>query len=171
MYSLVSSPSVEEQLAKKITSHTARVGVVGLGYVGLPLAVEFAKAGFTVTGINVQQAKVDHQVNAGRSYIQDVPTAVLEPLVESGELSATADFSAVESLDTIDIYVPTRPRKTKDPDMSYVVSACEAIAKQLSCWNARDPCLVRGDREQRRSHCGYTQRAQNTIVRDNVIRL
>ena len=70
----------EEQLSSKITSRTARVGVVGLGYVGLPLAVEFAKTGFSVVGIDVQQSKVD-AINKGESYIQDIPTSVLEPLV------------------------------------------------------------------------------------------
>jgi UDP-N-acetyl-D-glucosamine dehydrogenase len=115
-------------LQSKITSHSARVGIVGLGYVGLPLAVEFAQAGFRVTGIDVQQSKVD-QLNAGESYIQDIPTEVLRPLVEAGRLEATTEFSVVRDLDTIDICVPTPLRKTKDPDMSYIVSACEAIAK------------------------------------------
>jgi UDP-N-acetyl-D-glucosamine dehydrogenase len=115
-------------LQSKITSHSARVGIVGLGYVGLPLAVEFAQAGFRVTGIDVQQSKVD-QLNAGESYIQDIPTGVLRPLVEAGRLEATTEFSVVRDLDTIDICVPTPLRKTKDPDMSYIVSACEAIAK------------------------------------------
>jgi UDP-N-acetyl-D-glucosamine dehydrogenase len=115
-------------LQSKITSHSARVGIVGLGYVGLPLAVEFAQAGFRVTGIDVQQSKVD-QLNAGESYIQDIPTSVLRPLVEAGRLEATTEFSVVGDLDTIDICVPTPLRKTKDPDMSYILSACEAIAK------------------------------------------
>jgi UDP-N-acetyl-D-glucosamine dehydrogenase len=118
----------EEQLREKIALRTARVGVVGLGYVGLPLAVEFAKAGFHVTGIDVQQSKVD-QLNLGQSHIQDIPRSVLEPLVKSGKITATTDFSAVKDLDTIDICVPTPLRKTKDPDMSYIVSACEEIAK------------------------------------------
>ena len=95
---------------------------------GLPLAVEFAQAGFRVTGIDVQQSKVD-QLNAGESYIQDIPTSVLRPLVEAGRLEATTDFSVVRDLDTINICVPTPLRKTKDPDMSYIVSACEEIAK------------------------------------------
>ena len=115
-------------LRNKITSHSARVGIVGLGYVGLPLAVEFAQAGFRVTGIDVQQSKVD-QLNAGESYIQDIPSDVLRPLVKEGRLEATAEFSVVRDLDTIDICVPTPLRKTKDPDMSYIVSACEEIAK------------------------------------------
>jgi UDP-N-acetyl-D-glucosamine dehydrogenase len=117
-------------LAEKIQNRTARVGVVGLGYVGLPLAVEFAKAGFTVTGIDVQEAKAA-AVNEGRSYIQDVPDAVLAPLVERGKLRASADFSLIAELDTLNICVPTPLRKTKDPDMSYVADACDAIARYL----------------------------------------
>ncbi len=117
-------------LADKIQNRTAQVGVVGLGYVGLPLAVEFAKVGFTVTGIDIQPEKAA-AVNAGRSYIQDVPEAVLAPLVEQGRLRASADFSVVAELDTLNICVPTPLRKTKDPDMSYVADACDAISRYL----------------------------------------
>ncbi len=117
-----------KQLHEKITNRSARVGVVGLGYVGLPLVVEFAQAGFCVTGIDIQQSKVD-AVNQGESYVQDVPTSVLKPLVESGKVRATMDFAAVAELDTINICVPTPLRKTKDPDMSYIVSSCQEIAK------------------------------------------
>ncbi len=119
-----------DDLRNRIASHTARVGVVGLGYVGLPLAVEFAEAGFCVTGIDIDARKVA-DLNRGESYIQDVPTAVLKPLVEAGKLSATTDFAAVAGLDTINIAVPTPLRKTKDPDMSYIVSACQEIAKHF----------------------------------------
>jgi UDP-N-acetyl-D-glucosamine dehydrogenase len=115
-------------LAGKIETHTARVGVVGLGYVGLPLAVEFAKAGFQVTGIDISEPKV-RRVNAGDSYVGDVPSATLAPLVESGKLRATTDFAAVRDLDTINICVPTPLRKTKDPDMSFIVSSCQEIAR------------------------------------------
>ena len=117
-----------QELRTKIETRKARVGVVGLGYVGLPLAVEFAHAGFIVTGIDIDQNKVD-QLNRGESYIQDVPTSVLKPLVEAGQLRATADFAAVRELDTINIAVPTPLRKTKDPDMSFIVRSCEEIAK------------------------------------------
>ena len=120
--------STAQELEKKISNKTARVGVLGLGYVGLPLAVEFARAGFDVTGIDVQQAKVD-QFNTGHSYIKDVPDSVLKPLIESGKLRATTDFSVIRDLDTIDICVPTPLRKTKDPDMSFVVAATDAIAE------------------------------------------
>src|ERR1700730_3930098 len=117
-----------EILAEKITNRTARVGIIGLGYVGLPLAVEFAKAGFTVIGIDVQESKVA-KLNAGESYVQDVPNQELRPLLESQKFQATTDFSAVADLDTINIAVPTPLRKTKDPDMSFIVSACQEIAK------------------------------------------
>ena len=119
-----------DDLRSRIASHTARVGVVGLGYVGLPLAVEFAQAGFSVTGIDIDARKVA-DLNRGESYIQDVPATVLKPLVESGKLRATMDFAAVASLDTINIAVPTPLRKTKDPDMSYIVNACQEIAKHI----------------------------------------
>src|SRR5271169_178522 len=117
-----------EELRQKIENRKARTGVVGLGYVGLPLAVELAHAGFSVTGIDVDASKVD-SINRGVSYVQDVPTSVLKPMVESGKIRATADFGVVAELDTINIAVPTPLRKTKDPDMSYVVSACQEVAK------------------------------------------
>jgi UDP-N-acetyl-D-glucosamine dehydrogenase len=117
-----------QKLKQKLESHTAEVGVIGLGYVGLPLAVEFAKAGFHVTGIDVQESKVE-QLNRGVSYIQDVPTEVLAPLVASGHLTATTDFEAIGKLDTVNIAVPTPLRKTKDPDMSFVVAASQQVAK------------------------------------------
>jgi UDP-N-acetyl-D-glucosamine dehydrogenase len=122
--------SAAAALKERITNKTARVGVLGLGYVGLPLAVEFANAGFEVTGIDVQHSKVD-QFNRGRSYIKDVEDDVFKPLVESGKLRATTDYSVIRELDTIDICVPTPLRKTKDPDMSYVVAARDAIAEHL----------------------------------------
>src|SRR5262245_14827801 len=115
-------------LEEKIRTRRARVGIVGLGYVGLPLAVEFAKAGFCVTGIDVSEDKVK-RVNAGDSYVGDISSATLAPLVEAGKLRATTDFAAVRDLDTINICVPTPLRKTKDPDMSFIVSSCQEIAK------------------------------------------
>lgn len=119
-----------DALATKIQDRTAVSGIVGLGYVGLPLAVEFAKAGLPVLGFDITLGKVD-TLNRGESYIQDVPTAVLGPLVHSGKLSATTDFSRMAEVDTINICVPTPLRKTKDPDMSYIVAATEQIAKYL----------------------------------------
>lgn len=119
-----------EILAEKIRTRTARVGIIGLGYVGLPLAVEFAKAGFSVTGIDISEDKV-RRMNAGESYISDIPTSTLAPLVESGKLRATTDFAAVLELDTINICVPTPLRKTKDPDMSFIVASCQEIARHF----------------------------------------
>jgi UDP-N-acetyl-D-glucosamine dehydrogenase len=116
------------QLSEKISNKTAKVGIIGLGYVGLPLAVEFAKAGFSVTGIDLIEPKVD-RINAGESYIQDVSQEDVASLVAEGKLRATSDFSVVAELDTINICVPTPLRKTKDPDMSFIVSACQEIAK------------------------------------------
>ena len=130
MTSVEPTLSTASALAGKISDHTARVGIIGLGYVGLPLAVEFAAAGFHVTGIDVLESKTS-QVNEGKSYIQDIPQSVLEPLVTSGKLQATTDFAVVAELDTINICVPTPLRKTKDPDMSYIVSACDEIARYL----------------------------------------
>ncbi len=117
-------------LKQRIQNRTAKVGVIGLGYVGLPLAVEFAHAGFDVVGMDVQPRKVE-QFNAGRSYIKDVSDDVFAPLVKAGKLRATTDFSIIAELDTIDICVPTPLRKTKDPDMSYVVSATAQTAEHL----------------------------------------
>src|SRR6476620_5601121 len=117
-------------LLKKIESRTARTGVVGLGYVGLPLAIELGRAGFHVTGIDLDDRKIQ-AITAGQSYIPDVPTADLRALRQSGKLDATTDFSVVKDLDTINICVPTPLRKTKDPDMSYIVSAVESIAAHL----------------------------------------
>jgi UDP-N-acetyl-D-glucosamine dehydrogenase len=119
-----------DALRERIIKRTARVGVLGLGYVGLPLAVEFARAGFQVVGIDVQQNKVD-QFNRGESYVKDVKDRDFRPLVDSGKLRATTDFSVIRELDTIDICVPTPLRKTKDPDMSYVVAATDAIAQYM----------------------------------------
>jgi UDP-N-acetyl-D-glucosamine dehydrogenase len=123
-------PAAAQLLEDKIRSRTARVGIVGLGYVGLPLAVELAKAGFSVTGIDISDRKT-RSVNAGESYVGDIPGAALGPLVAAGKLRATTDFSAVAGLDTINICVPTPLRKTKDPDMSFIVAACQEIARHF----------------------------------------
>jgi UDP-N-acetyl-D-glucosamine dehydrogenase len=126
----VGQDALVRALQDKIRSRRARVGVVGLGYVGLPLAVEFAKAGFSVTGIDLDERKTA-RLNAGTSYVGDIPSNQLEPLVRSGRLRATTGFSAVAELDTINICVPTPLRKTKDPDMSYILSACKGIVPYL----------------------------------------
>jgi UDP-N-acetyl-D-glucosamine dehydrogenase len=124
----MSSPASE--LHDRIASRSARVGIVGLGYVGLPLAVEFARSGFTTVGIDLDARKVSI-VQDGSSYIPDVPASRVLELVGAGRLSATTDFAVVAGLDTVNICVPTPLRKTKDPDMSYIVSAVEAIARHL----------------------------------------
>ena len=126
----VTLQSIGSGLEDKIRARTARVGIIGLGYVGLPLAVEFGRAGFSVTGIDVSADKT-RQVNAGESYVGDVPTGVLAGLVEQRKICATTDFAAVAELDTLNICVPTPLRKTKDPDMSYIVSACQEIVRHF----------------------------------------
>src|SRR3954462_12224589 len=114
----------------RIRARQARVGVIGLGYVGLPLVVEFARAGFDVTGFDVDASKTE-QINAGRSYIPDVSQADLAACVSAGKIRATTDMSKLAEMDAIDICVPTPLRKTKDPDLSYVVQSVEAVAATL----------------------------------------
>ncbi len=122
--------TMKERLLKKIEERTIKVGVVGLGYVGLPLAVEKAKAGFITKGFDVQSKKVD-MVNAGHNYIGDVVDKDLKKLVEEGKLSATTDFSFVKDVDFIAICVPTPLDEHQEPDISYVKSSTEAIGKYL----------------------------------------
>ena len=128
------TPTVQSHTAAalraKLAARTAEVGVVGLGYVGLPLAVEFARAGFRTTGIDLDHQKVD-AINRGESYIQDVTSQDVAGLQAANRLVATTDPSTVSGLDTVNICVPTPLRKTKDPDLSYVVSAVEMIADHL----------------------------------------
>lgn len=119
-----------QTLLERINARKARIGIIGLGYVGLPLAVEFAKAGFEVTGFDVDASKIS-EINAGRSYIPDVPAAEMTAAVKAGKLRATTDMSKLGKMDVIDICVPTPLRKTKDPDLSYVVKAVEAVAATL----------------------------------------
>jgi UDP-N-acetyl-D-glucosamine dehydrogenase len=114
----------------RIRSRQARVGIIGLGYVGLPLAVEFAHAGFDVTGFDVDEGKTS-QINGGTSYIPDVAEERLAASVRAGKLRATTDMTQLAAMDAIDICVPTPLRKTKDPDLSYVVRAVEAVAASL----------------------------------------
>lgn len=122
--------SSAEALRHKLTTRTAQVGVVGLGYVGLPLAVELARAGFRTTGIDLDRRKVE-AINRGESYIQDVAASDVAEFRAANRLTATADASVITRLDTINICVPTPLRKTKDPDLSYVVSAVEMVADHL----------------------------------------
>jgi UDP-N-acetyl-D-glucosamine dehydrogenase len=118
------------QLEAKLTGRTARVGVIGLGYVGLPLAVELARAGFTAVGVDLDARKVA-AINRGESYIPDVPTSDVATFHTAGRLSASTDASVLRTVDTINICVPTPLRKTKDPDLSYVVSAVEMVAANM----------------------------------------
>ena len=116
-----------QALLAKVKGRRAQVGVVGLGYVGLPLATEFAEAGFRVLGVDVDADKVA-QINAGRSYIADVPDERLSCLVKAGRLRATSCYDDLRAVDCISICVPTPLRKTGDPDMSYIVQAAQSIA-------------------------------------------
>ena len=126
---MVRSP-IAAALLDRIQSRRAKTGVIGLGYVGLPLAVEFGRAGFVTTGVDLDAMKVD-AINDGRSYIDDVPTAEVASLRAAGRLSASTNFDALRELDTVNICVPTPLRKTKDPDLSFIVASAEEIAKRL----------------------------------------
>ena len=121
---------VKEQLLRKINDRSACIGIVGLGYVGLPLALEFAKGGFRVIGYDVSE-RVANELMSGRSHIGDVPGAEVERLVKSGKFTATADASRLKEMDAICIAVPTPLAKTRDPDMSYVLAAADAIAAHV----------------------------------------
>ncbi len=119
---------IKDLLLQKIENKTAKVGVIGLGYVGLPLAVEFARAGLRVLGFDVSE-RVVKLINDGTSHIQDVPASAVAALVKAGFLEATADAKRLGDLDAISIAVPTPLAKTRDPDMSYVLSATETVAR------------------------------------------
>jgi UDP-N-acetyl-D-glucosamine dehydrogenase len=120
----------KEELLNNLRNRTAPIAILGLGYVGLPLAVVFAEAGFDVTGIDPDRRKVD-TINRGESHIQDVPTAQVARLVAAGKLHATTDFSALKDVDAVSICVPTPLRKTGDPDLSYILSATDELAKYM----------------------------------------
>ncbi len=114
----------------RLKSKDFTAAVIGLGYVGLPLAIEYADAGIPVIGVDLDGAKV-RALRSGKSYIDDIPSASVKNAVEMGLLRATTDFSALAEADTVNICVPTPLRKTKDPDLSYIVSAAEQVAKYL----------------------------------------
>jgi UDP-N-acetyl-D-glucosamine dehydrogenase len=120
----------KETLIQKLKNKEARVAILGLGYVGLPLAVVFAEAGFRVTGIDPDPRKVD-SLSKGISYIPDVKTETVERLVRSGHLTATTDFSVLKDIDAVSICVPTPLRQTGDPDMSFILSATDELAKYM----------------------------------------
>ena len=120
--------TLKETLLDRLSSHTAKVGIVGLGYVGLPLAVEFAEAGFDVIGVEVSAAKVQ-QLMRSESYVGDIPSERLKPLVDNGKLCASTNYADLRQADTISICVPTPLRQTRDPDMSFVIQAVDGVAE------------------------------------------
>jgi len=121
---------MKNELISLITNKQAHIGVIGLGYVGLPLLVEFTSRGFHGTGFEVDEAKAQ-QINAGASYIGDVSSRKVKEVVDAGRLRATTDFSHLSECDAIIICVPTPLRKTKEPDVSYILAAAEQIAERL----------------------------------------
>jgi UDP-N-acetyl-D-glucosamine dehydrogenase len=121
---------IKESLLKSIHDHTATIGILGLGYVGLPLAAAFGEAGFQVIGIDPDPRKVN-RLSQGESYIHDISSEQITGLVRSGKFSPTTDFSALRNCDAVSICVPTPLRKTGDPDMSFIVSATDELAKYI----------------------------------------
>lgn len=121
---------MSEKILNKLNERRAVVGVIGLGYVGLPLAVEFASAGLSVIGFDLDQSRVD-AINAGRSYIPDVPTENVGSLVKDGKLAASTEFANLAKTDAVIICVPTPLRKTKEPDISYILAAAEQVKNYL----------------------------------------
>jgi UDP-N-acetyl-D-glucosamine dehydrogenase len=117
----------QEVLIKKLENKTARIGVVGVGYVGLPLAVVFAEAGFNVVGVDPAEEKVA-AINRGESYILDIDSARVENLLKKGKLTASVDYAVLKDVDAVSICVPTPLRKTGDPDLSFIVSATQSLA-------------------------------------------
>jgi UDP-N-acetyl-D-glucosamine dehydrogenase len=122
--------TTKDTLIKKLQDKTAEIAILGLGYVGLPLAVVFGEAGFKVTGVDPDTRKVD-LLNKGVSYIPDVKTEAVAALVKAGKLTATTDFAVLKDMDAVSICVPTPLRKTGDPDMSFIQSATEQLAKYM----------------------------------------
>jgi len=120
----------KSELLERFRSRDARVAIIGLGYVGLPLAVAFGEAGYHVVGIDMDGRKVD-ALRSGESYIEDVAAESVRGLVQRGRLEATSDFSALAGVDAVSICVPTPLNKTGDPDMSYIVSASREVAHHL----------------------------------------
>jgi len=122
--------STKDNLIKKLNNRTATVGILGLGYVGLPLAAAFGEAGFKIIGVDPDERKVE-SLKKGESYIRDVPTEQIARLVNTGRLTATNDFSALRQADAVSICVPTPLRQTGDPDMSFIMSATNELAKSM----------------------------------------
>jgi len=122
--------STRDKLEDKILDRSARVAILGLGYVGLPLATIFAEAGFNVIGVEPDSSKVE-KLDRGESYVQDVPSEQLSKLIQSGKLQATNDFSVLAEADAVSICVPTPLRKTGDPDLSFILVATDELAKYI----------------------------------------
>ena len=145
-------------IREKIAEGSVRVATVGLGYVGLPLSVEFASAGLSVTGIDVNPGKVS-SILAGRSYVRDVPSDRIAELVRSGHLSATTDFAVLRDHDAIIICVPTPLSKTKDPDLSMVVNAANDRSQRLHAGPlvvGEGPTYPGLSRDHRRAHTSHS---------------
>ena len=151
-----------QDLAARIDSREATIGVIGLGYVGLPLAVAFARAGFRVTGFELDAEKV-RALAEGRSYIADVSSADVAEVRAAGRLVATRDFAELSRTDVVHVCVPTPLTKSKDPDFSHMAKAVEDIRKRLKarevpkrgfCWNCRKPLHARSGMC---AFCGETQ--------------
>ena len=121
---------ITQDLISKLQSKKARVAVLGLGYVGLPLAVVFAESGFTVTGIDPIREKVD-ALNQGKSHVLDISGEKVQALLKAGSFSATTDFSVLKDMDAVSICVPTPLRKTGDPDLSYILSVADSLQEYL----------------------------------------
>jgi UDP-N-acetyl-D-glucosamine dehydrogenase len=121
-------PNIKQKLLTGFNNRDANVGVVGLGYVGLPLALAFAEAGFLVVGIDIDEYKV-RELNSGRSYIDDIASERLAPLIESGTFTASLDYEGLAHVDAVSICVPTPLRKTGDPDISFIIEASDEIAR------------------------------------------
>ncbi|MEW6536912.1 MAG: NAD(P)-binding domain-containing protein, partial [Candidatus Auribacterota bacterium] len=117
-------------LLEKIKNRTAQIGIIGLGYVGLPLVREFYRSGFSVTGFDVDQAKVD-MLRSGRSYIRHIPSEMIREMVTDGRFQATTDFSRLTGQDAIIICVPTPLNVNREPDMFYVFGTTRTIARYL----------------------------------------
>ena len=122
--------TIKQTLLKKFEDHSATIGIIGLGYVGLPLAVAMGEAGFTVLGVDLDQRKVD-ALSKGISYIQDIPSEQVERLVQAGRLVASTDYGTMQNVDAVSICVPTPLRKTGDPDLSFILEATKALAKSM----------------------------------------
>jgi UDP-N-acetyl-D-glucosamine dehydrogenase len=121
---------MERPFLEKISTRSLRVGVIGLGYVGLPLAATFAEAGFHVTGFDVDQHRVN-QASRGESYIPDISSSTLQKLIDTQQICFTSDYNALDDIDAVSICVPTPLRKTRDPDISYIISATQQIREHL----------------------------------------